>query len=159
MYPLLRVISQAQPPRCWHYLVLLLPFANCLARFVVNLSAFAGIVHWKPPPQAMDAVVTSAGDHSLNQYGSGAGLPALVKALKHKLATQNGLEKVRNICMFCTMEAGLLGGTIQHNYTCHPACAFCQKACQLCTSVSWEASLTLKPLFCMLLLIVTSLWS
>ncbi|KAL3139126.1 putative uncategorized biosynthetic cluster, variant 2 [Trebouxia sp. C0010 RCD-2024] len=41
----------------------------------------------------MDAVVAAAGDHKLNQYGSGAGLPALVKALKHKLAIQNGLEK------------------------------------------------------------------
>lgn len=42
----------------------------------------------------MDAVTASVGDHSLNQYGSGAGLPDLVKALKQKLATQNGLEQV-----------------------------------------------------------------
>ena len=42
----------------------------------------------------MDAVIASAGDHSLNQYGSGAGLPDLVKALKQKLVTQNGLEQV-----------------------------------------------------------------
>lgn len=42
----------------------------------------------------MDAVIASAGDHSLNQYGSGAGLPDLVKALKQKLVTQNGLTQV-----------------------------------------------------------------
>ena len=42
----------------------------------------------------MDAVIASAGDHSLNQYGSGAGLPDLVKALKQKLVTQNSLEQV-----------------------------------------------------------------
>lgn len=70
----------------------------------VMLSTAAGIVHWKPPPQAMDAVVASAGDHSLNQYGSGAGLPALVKALQHKLATQNGLDKVQSICIICTRK-------------------------------------------------------
>lgn len=63
----------------------------------VNLPIATGIVHWKPPAQAMDAVVASAGDHSLNQYGSGAGLPDLVKALKHKLATQNGLEQVQDL--------------------------------------------------------------
>ena len=43
----------------------------------------------------MDAVVASAGDHSLNQYGSGAGLPKLVKALEHKLATENGITQVK----------------------------------------------------------------
>lgn len=53
-----------------------------------------GIVHWNPPQQAMDAVVASAGDHSLNQYGSGAGLPDLVKALKQKLAAENGITQV-----------------------------------------------------------------
>lgn len=65
--------------------------------------AETGIVHWGPPQQAMDAVVASAGDHKLNQYGSGAGLPDLVEALKQKLSKQNGLEQVKhchlNICM------------------------------------------------------------
>ena len=51
-------------------------------------------MHWKPPSQAMDAVIASAGDHSLNQYGSGAGLPDLVETLKQKLVAQNGLEQV-----------------------------------------------------------------
>ena len=49
----------------------------------------------------MDAVIASAGDHSLNQYGSGAGLPDLVNALKQKLVTQNGLKQV---CMFNRKE-------------------------------------------------------
>ena len=57
-------------------------------------SVLVGIVHWNPPQQAMDAVVASAGDHSLNQYGSGAGLPKLVQALKQKLSTHDGLDKV-----------------------------------------------------------------
>ena len=45
----------------------------------------------------MDAVIASAGEHSLNQYGSGAGLPDLVKALKQKLARQNGLGQVHDL--------------------------------------------------------------
>lgn len=57
-----------------------------------------GIVHWNPPQQAMDAVIASAGDHSLNQYGSGAGLPDLVKALKQKLAAENGITQVTLRC-------------------------------------------------------------
>lgn len=61
------------------------------AKGVISLAQ--GIVHWNPPQQAMDAVVASAGDHSLNQYGSGAGLPKLVKALEHKLATENGITQ------------------------------------------------------------------
>lgn len=64
----------------------------CFIQFLQN--CFAGIVHWKPPSQAMDAVIASAGDNSLNQYGSGAGLPDLVETLKQKLVAQNGLEQV-----------------------------------------------------------------
>lgn len=63
-----------------------------------------GIVHWNPPQQAMDAVVKSAGDNSLNQYGSGAGLPDLVKALKQKLATENGIEEVNVVHFMHTMQ-------------------------------------------------------
>ena len=42
----------------------------------------------------MDAVTARAGDQSLNQYGSGAGLPELVQALQHKVATENGISQV-----------------------------------------------------------------
>lgn len=66
----------------------------CFALPTSFYNCVVGIVHWKPPSQAMDAVIASAGDHSLNQYGSGAGLPDLIKALKQKLVTQNGLEQV-----------------------------------------------------------------
>ena len=45
----------------------------------------------------MDAVVASVGQHSLNQYGSGAGLPDLVKALKDKLAAQNDIKQVQSM--------------------------------------------------------------
>ena len=69
-----------------------------LARFL--LCDGTGIVYWNPPQQAMDAVVKSAGDNSLNQYGSGAGLPDLVKALKQKLATENGIEEVNVVAFY-----------------------------------------------------------
>jgi len=68
---------------------------HCQHAHINVLASVIGIVHWNPPQQAMDAVVASAGDHSLNQYGSGAGLPDLVKALEHKLATENGITQVK----------------------------------------------------------------
>ncbi len=72
---------------------------HCQHAQINVLGSVTGIVYWNPPQQAMDAVVASAGDHSLNQYGSGAGLPDLVKALEHKLATENGITQVKTCCM------------------------------------------------------------
>ena len=99
------VVSLAQG-RAWH--------CTCISKCCINdwlcpsalpagptqtrvLGSVIGTVHWNPPQQATDAVVASAGDHSLNQYGSGAGLPDLVKALEHKLATENGITQVTTL--------------------------------------------------------------
>lgn len=105
----------------------------------------------------MDAVVAAAGDHKLNQYGSGAGLPALVKALKHKLAIQNGLEKVRSICTTGTWKQeqpssmkAYVGG---HEGSCHPAHTSCPRMPGIFASSDQNVSggsLTVHPLFCLL---------
>eukprot|EP00878_Enallax_costatus_P016901 GHUV01017742.1.p1 GENE.GHUV01017742.1~~GHUV01017742.1.p1 ORF type:complete len:450 (+),score=122.28 GHUV01017742.1:1027-2376(+) len=57
------------------------------------LSLAQGIVHWQPPPAALELASKllhsrSAGVHG---YGPADGLPALREALQHKLANRNGL--------------------------------------------------------------------
>lgn len=60
------------------------------------MSLAQGIVHWQPPPAAMQAAadLLAAGGPSVNGYGPAEGLPALREALRHKLATKNGLQGV-----------------------------------------------------------------
>lgn len=54
----------------------------------------AGVVHWTPPPQALDLASEVVREKSVSAYGPCAGLPALISALKEKLATQNKLPDV-----------------------------------------------------------------
>lgn len=58
------------------------------------MSLAQGIVHWQPPPAAMAAAadLLAAGGPAVNRYGPAEGLPALREALRHKLATKNGLQ-------------------------------------------------------------------
>jgi aspartate/methionine/tyrosine aminotransferase len=71
------------------------------------LSLAQGIVHWAPPPAALQAAArllsppspadaaSHAGAQQVNGYGPAEGLPALREALRHKLAARNGLQQVR----------------------------------------------------------------
>ena len=55
----------------------------------------AGIVHWTPPAAALDLASEVIRDKGVSAYGPCAGLPALVGALRQKLAAENGLPGVR----------------------------------------------------------------
>lgn len=61
------------------------------------LSLAQGIVHWQPPPAALEvaARLMAQGDPSIHGYGPALGLPALTEALQAKVAVTNGLEGVR----------------------------------------------------------------
>jgi len=61
------------------------------------MSLAQGIVHWQPPPAAMQAAgeLLAAGEASINGYGPAEGLPALREALQQKVADRNGLPGVR----------------------------------------------------------------
>ena len=50
-----------------------------------------GIVHWLPPPEALDAARACVDDPSTHGYGDDAGLPELRVALRLKLRIDNGL--------------------------------------------------------------------
>ena len=56
----------------------------------------AGIVHWSPPDAALSLAAEALTDAGTSFYGPCAGLPALVDALKQKLANENGLPNVRH---------------------------------------------------------------
>ncbi|KAF5834510.1 PLP-dependent transferase [Dunaliella salina] len=58
------------------------------------LSLAQGIVHWSPPPQALQAAsVALAQDPSVHGYGPAEGLPMLREALREKIAKRNGLTQ------------------------------------------------------------------
>ena len=59
------------------------------------MSLAQGIVHWQPPQQALNkAMGLLKSDPSINGYGPADGLPDLRDALRHKIATTNGLVQV-----------------------------------------------------------------
>ena len=75
--------------------------ALCTARCRLAATAFhtcrsthAGIVHWSPPEAALSSAAEALRDAGTSFYGPCAGLPALVNALKQKLAAENGMPDV-----------------------------------------------------------------
>lgn len=61
------------------------------------LSLAQGVVHWPPPPAALQVAgqLLAANDASVHLYGPDEGLPGLRAALAAKVASQNGLHGVR----------------------------------------------------------------
>ncbi|KAI3437662.1 hypothetical protein D9Q98_000112 [Chlorella vulgaris] len=57
-----------------------------------TLSLAQGIVHWQPPPQALQMAVQMANDPAVSSYGADEGLPALRDALRRQVRQDNGLE-------------------------------------------------------------------
>lgn len=56
-----------------------------------TLSLAQGIVHWQPPPQALERAKAMVYDPSCSGYGPDEGSPALREALRAKLAKENNL--------------------------------------------------------------------
>lgn len=51
-------------------------------------------MHWSPPSAALDLAQERLREPAVSAYGPAAGMPALVDALKAKLASENGLANV-----------------------------------------------------------------
>merc|ERR1719401_1003273 len=59
------------------------------------MSLAQGVVHWQPPPSALEAVASAAtGENSISSYCEDDGIPQLRTALAAKLREENGLEGV-----------------------------------------------------------------
>ena len=54
----------------------------------------AGVVHWAPPQQSLDAASQALERAQVHSYGPASGMPELVTALETKVATDNRLQQV-----------------------------------------------------------------
>jgi aspartate/methionine/tyrosine aminotransferase len=57
-----------------------------------TISLGQGVVHYGPPPEAIDAVRRAAAQPGTHQYHDVAGIPALVQRIGGKLARENGID-------------------------------------------------------------------
>ena len=57
----------------------------------------AGVVYWAPPEAALRRAAEALREPLVSAYGPCGGMPALVAALKRKLADENGLSGVRRL--------------------------------------------------------------
>jgi aspartate/methionine/tyrosine aminotransferase len=57
-----------------------------------TISLGQGVVHYGPPPQALDAIRRALDEPAVNEYDDGAGMASLVHAISRKLAQDNGID-------------------------------------------------------------------
>jgi aspartate/methionine/tyrosine aminotransferase len=71
------------------------PIIQVLGRWIQEtpgtISLGQGVVHYGPPPAALDAVRASLTDPATHEYQDGAGLPPLIERLSAKLRDENGI--------------------------------------------------------------------
>ena len=72
-----------------------------------TISLGQGVVHYGPPPAAMDAVRTALADPATHEYQDGIGLPALVDRLAIKLRDENGIDLARGSRVMVTAGANM----------------------------------------------------
>jgi len=72
-----------------------------------TISLGQGVVHYGPPPQALDAVRRALDEPAINEYDDGAGTPALVRAIARKLARDNGIDAAQGSRIMVTAGANM----------------------------------------------------
>ena len=72
-----------------------------------TISLGQGVVHYGPPPAALDAVRLALTEPSTHEYQDGAGLPALVSRLATKLSAENGIDTGRGVRIMVTAGANM----------------------------------------------------
>ena len=72
-----------------------------------TISLGQGVVHYGPPPQAMEAVATALGQASTHAYNDAAGIPLLVDAVRHKLLVDNAIDVHRGSRIMVTAGANM----------------------------------------------------
>lgn len=72
-----------------------------------TISLGQGIVHYGPPPAALEAVRAALADPALHGYHDGAGLPALVDRIAAKLATENHTDISAGMRVLVTAGANM----------------------------------------------------
>ena len=72
-----------------------------------TISLGQGVVHYGPPPPAIDAVARALADASTHEYQDGAGLPALRERIAHKLRADNGIDVAGGVGVMVTAGANM----------------------------------------------------
>jgi aspartate/methionine/tyrosine aminotransferase len=72
-----------------------------------TISLGQGIVHYGPPPAAVEAVRAALTDPVIHEYAGGSGHPALVKCIAAKLAAENGIDVARGSDIMVTAGANM----------------------------------------------------
>lgn len=72
-----------------------------------TISLGQGVVHYGPPPAALDAVRDGLSDRLLNQYCDGAGLTPLVDRIGRKLRKENGIDVAQGLAVMVTAGANM----------------------------------------------------
>jgi aspartate/methionine/tyrosine aminotransferase len=72
-----------------------------------TISLGQGVVHYGPPPAALEAVRGALTDASTHEYQDGAGLPALQARLAEKLRRENGIDLARGVRVMVTAGANM----------------------------------------------------
>jgi aspartate/methionine/tyrosine aminotransferase len=86
----------------------IVPIVGDLIRQVPGtISLGQGVVHYGPPPAAIDAARAAAERPATHQYQDGHGLPALVDGLAHKLRTENGVDVAAGCRLMVTAGANM----------------------------------------------------
>ena len=86
----------------------IVPVIGALIRQVPGtISLGQGVVHYGPPPAALDAVRGALTEPSTHEYQDGDGLPALIARLAAKLSAENGIEVSRGSRLMVTAGANM----------------------------------------------------
>jgi aspartate/methionine/tyrosine aminotransferase len=72
-----------------------------------TISLGQGVVHYGPPPEVLDAVREALTNPSTHEYNDGAGIPALVDAIRDKLAAENQIDVGRGSRIMVTAGANM----------------------------------------------------
>jgi len=72
-----------------------------------TISLGQGIVHYGPPPEALDAIRDALAQPATHQYDDGAGIPPLVEAIRKKLAVENHIDVRRGSRIMVTAGANM----------------------------------------------------
>jgi aspartate/methionine/tyrosine aminotransferase len=72
-----------------------------------TISLGQGVVHYGPPPEAIEAVRAALAKPDTHQYNDGHGIAPLVKRIAAKLAAENGIDVGRGLRIMVTAGANM----------------------------------------------------
>src|SRR5215207_6511051 len=72
-----------------------------------TISLGQGVVHYGPPPAAVDVAREALADPDTHSYQDGAGNRALIAAIEHKLRRDNGIDVSRGSRVMVTAGANM----------------------------------------------------